>query len=100
MGAKPVLMSDVEVEVALTKLPSWKVAGGKLHREFKFTDFVHAFGFMTKAAIVAEALHHHPEWSNAYNVVRIDLRTHDLNGISNKDIEYAQRLEALAHAAR
>lgn len=100
MGARPVRMSEMEVEVALTKLPSWKVVGGKLHRELKFTDFVHAFGFMTKAAIVAEAMNHHPEWSNVYNAVKIDLTTHDLGGISNKDFELAQKLESLAHHAK
>lgn len=100
MGARPVKMSGPEIELALTKLPAWQVVNGKLHREYKFTDFVHAFGFMTQAALIAESMNHHPEWFNVYHTVRIDLTTHDAGGISNKDFELARKLETLAHNAK
>lgn len=68
----------------------------KLHREYQFADFVHAFGFMATAAIAIEAMGHHPEWSNVYNRVTVDLTTHDAGGITAKDVELARKLEALA----
>lgn len=100
MGAKPVKMSETEIEVALTSLPTWRLANGKLHREYRFSDFVQAFGFMVKAALAAESANHHPEWSNVYHTVRIDLSTHDVGGISNKDFELAHRFEVLAAGAK
>ena len=69
---------------------------GKLHREFKFQDFVHAFGFMTSAALVAESMNHHPEWFNVYSTVRVDLNTHDVGGISQLDFDLAEKMDALA----
>jgi len=89
-------LSDTEIKSALTGLPEWTVANGKLHREYRFPDFVHAFGFMATAAIAIEARNHHPEWSNVWNRVIIDLTTHDAGGITNKDISLAQLLESLA----
>ncbi|MDQ3837113.1 MAG: 4a-hydroxytetrahydrobiopterin dehydratase, partial [Thermoproteota archaeon] len=61
-----------------------------------FNDFVQAFGFMTKVAMNAEKMNHHPEWFNVYNLVRIDLVTHDVNGISNYDIELARIIDTIA----
>lgn len=88
-------LSEPEIRSALRKLKGWKVVEGKLHREFKFDDFIHAFGFMTSCAIVAEAMGHHPEWSNVYNRVVVDLTTHDAGGISAKDFELAGKLNDL-----
>ena len=68
---------------------------GKLHKEFKFANFVEAFGFMSKVAILAEKMNHHPEWFNVYNKVAIDLTTHDAGGISQNDLELAKQIEAL-----
>jgi len=79
----------------LRERDGWTVIQGKLHRECKFPDFVHAFGFMASAALVAEAMGHHPEWSNVYNRVTIDLTTHDAGGISEKDFELAAKLDGL-----
>ncbi|MCU1233472.1 MAG: pterin-4-alpha-carbinolamine dehydratase [Candidatus Solibacter sp.] len=76
-------------------LPHWTVVNAKLHRELKFADFIHAFSFMTRAALAAESMNHHPEWSNVYNRVIIDLTTHDAGGISAKDFELAAKLDAL-----
>lgn len=100
MSHKPVKLSETEIEIALTRLPHWSVRGGKLHREYKFPDFVHAFGFMTKAALAAEAMNHHPEWFNVWNAVRIDLSTHDVGGITNKDFELAAKMETLATSGK
>lgn len=81
---------------ALDRLPEWSVQNGKLHREYKFPDFAHAFGFMTTAAVLIEKRNHHPEWSNVYNRVSVDLTTHDAGGITSNDIELADVLEQIA----
>jgi 4a-hydroxytetrahydrobiopterin dehydratase len=89
-------LTDSQISEGLTKLPGWKVQSGKLHREYKFADFVAAFGFMTGAALVAQAMDHHPEWFNVWNTVRVDLTTHDAGGISALDVKLAQSMEQLA----
>jgi len=86
-------LTDAQIEKQLAELPGWKVVAGKLHRELQFADFVAAFSFMTRVALVAEKRDHHPEWSNVYNKVTIDLTTHDAGGITAKDIELAQVIE-------
>jgi len=92
-------LSESEIRSALRELSGWTVLNGKLHREYKFADFIHAFGFMTSGAIAAEAMGHHPEWTNVYNRLTVDLTTHDVGGISAKDIELAKRLNALCPEA-
>jgi 4a-hydroxytetrahydrobiopterin dehydratase len=89
-------MSESEITTALTTLPGWTVAGGKLSREYRFEDFVHAFGFMATAAMAIEAMGHHPEWSNVWNRVSVQLTTHDAGGITEKDFTLARKLEQLA----
>ena len=89
-------LNDTELAAAIDGLPGWTLANGKLHREYKFPDFVHAFGFMATAAIAIEAMEHHPEWSNVWNRVVVDLTTHDAGGITAKDIMLAGKLEELA----
>ncbi len=74
---------------------SWEIKEGKLYTEFKFPNFVSAFGFMTQVAIIAEKLDHHPEWSNVYNKVKVYLTTHDVNGISERDFELAYEITKL-----
>jgi len=95
MGRIPKL-SDTEINGALAKLPGWSARDGKLHRDYVFPDFVHAFGFMATSAIAIEAMNHHPEWSNVWNKVTVDLVTHDSGGITVKDFALAEKLEALA----
>jgi 4a-hydroxytetrahydrobiopterin dehydratase len=95
MGRTPKL-TDSEVQVAIAKLTGWRQRNGKLHREYVFPDFVHAFGFMATAAIAIEAMNHHPEWRNVWNKVTVDLVTHDSGGITAKDIALAEKLESLA----
>jgi len=89
-------LDEDEIQAALKALPRWSVAAGKLHREYKFADFIHAFGFMATAAIAIEKMNHHPEWSNVWNRVTVDLTTHDAGGITDKDVDLALLLEALA----
>ena len=93
---KPTRLNDEQVTEALAGLSGWELVDGKLHREFKFGDFVEAFGFMSRVALAAERLDHHPEWFNVYNRVVVDLRTHDCDGISNRDFELAGRINTLA----
>jgi 4a-hydroxytetrahydrobiopterin dehydratase len=90
-------LSDAEIEAALSALPGWSIVNAKLHREYKFSDFVHAFGFMATAAIAIEAMNHHPEWCNVWNRVTIDLTTHDAGGITAMDVDLAAKLENFAH---
>jgi 4a-hydroxytetrahydrobiopterin dehydratase len=73
---RPSKMTDEEIRDKLTSVPGWEMIDGKLHRSFKFENFSRAFGFMSSLALVAEAKNHHPEWSNVYNRVVIDLQTH------------------------
>jgi 4a-hydroxytetrahydrobiopterin dehydratase len=89
-------LSTPEIQAALARLPGWQVLNDKLHREYRFPDFVRAFGFMATAAIMIEALGHHPEWSNVYNRVVVDLTTHDAGGLTAKDVELAAKLEEIA----
>lgn len=89
-------LNEAELAAAVEALPGWSVKDGKLHREYAFPDFVHAFGFMATAAIAIEAMEHHPEWSNVWNRVTVDLTTHDSGGITAKDILLAGKLEELA----
>jgi 4a-hydroxytetrahydrobiopterin dehydratase len=77
-------------------LPQWCVMEGKLHRELRFADFVEAFGFMSRVALVADAMGHHPEWCNVWNRVVIDLTTHDIDGLSNLDVQLAEKIDVLA----
>lgn len=88
-------LSETEIETRLRAHPHWSVRAGKLHRELAFADFVQAFGFMTQVALIAERSDHHPEWSNVYGRVVIDLTTHDCNGVSKRDFALAGAIDAL-----
>ena len=89
-------LSDSDISSAIARLPGWSVKDAKLHREYKFADFPHAFGFMATAAPSIEKKNHHPEWSNVYNRVTVDLTTHDSGGITQKDVDLATLLESIA----
>lgn len=89
----------LDVDEVLAALPSWRAnPGGRpaIARKFVFADFNAAFGFMTRVALMAEKSDHHPEWSNVYNRVVIDLTTHDAGGISERDFALAAEVERLA----
>lgn len=89
-------LSDNEIRSRLNGLEGWTLDDGKLHRKFQFGDFVAAFGFMSRAALLAEKMNHHPEWTNVYNRVEVWLTTHDAGGISEKDFELAGKLSDLS----
>ena len=92
----PIKLANEELALELSKLEAWKLEGGKLHREYVFADFVAAFGFMASAALVAQAMDHHPEWANVWNKVRVDLMTHDAAGITALDVKLAHAMDELA----
>lgn len=94
MAAKK--LTDAEIQRELAQADGWSLAAGKLQRTFQFRDFVTAFGFMTRAALVAERMNHHPEWFNVYRTVRVDLATHDAGGITMLDFELARAMNTLA----
>lgn len=90
--------SEIEIQTMLVvlntkaKMP-WVIQGNKLRKEFVFNDFKEAFAFMTKVADIAETMDHHPDWSNSYKRVTIELMTHDAQGITDLDFELAGKIE-------
>src|ERR1051326_5376070 len=89
-------LSDSEIASRVKSLGNWSVQNGKLHREYKFADFVEAFRFMAASALTAESMNHHPEWFNVWNKVVVDLNTHDAGGITELDFKLAEKMEAFA----
>src|SRR4029078_10637399 len=85
-------------KVALAELPAWSDVSGRdaIARTFTFKDFNEAFGFMARAAVVAEKADHHPEWRNVYKTVEVVLATHDAGGVTAKDIALAKAMDAIA----
>ena len=92
----PDLVSDDDLAAFLDEHPGWSMKDGMLHRELTFGDFAEAFGFMARVALWAEKMDHHPEWSNVWNRVTIDLITHDLGGLSDLDVELATRIDGIS----
>ena len=97
MAPPGALPRDV-VERALKELPGWGLDQDKLYREFVFSSFNEAFGFMSRVALAAETANHHPEWFNVYNRVRVHLTTHDAGGITQRDLDLAARMSEFADA--
>lgn len=89
-----VLAGDSLME-AVAGLEGWDMDGGALHRRFEFQDFVAAFGFMARVALVAEKANHHPDWSNSWNVVDVHLVNHAAGGITAKDVDLATKIGGL-----
>lgn len=90
-------LNDTEIRDALAELPEWEVKDGKLHKVFKFKSFAQAIGWMVSVALFADKQDHHPDWSNSYNKVEVNLSTHDMDdAISNLDVELAKQMEKLA----
>ena len=77
------------------EVAGWENTGDHLHREFEFTDFVEAFGFMSRVALLAEKANHHPEWSNVWNKVSIELTSHDAGGLTDRDRDLAEAINRL-----
>jgi 4a-hydroxytetrahydrobiopterin dehydratase len=93
----PKLLTDEQRATLSQDVPGWKLADGEkaLHRSFKFGDFSEAWAFMTRVALLAEKQDHHPEWQNVYNKVEITLTTHDVKGLSDRDVKMAKSITAL-----
>ncbi|MBK6511488.1 MAG: 4a-hydroxytetrahydrobiopterin dehydratase [Haliea sp.] len=85
-------LSPQDINKQLAQLDGWSLHDDKLQRQFVFRNFVEAFGFMSQVALLAEAMDHHPEWSNVYNRVKIELTTHDAGGITERDFMLAGRI--------
>lgn len=89
-------LDDAAIARELGTLSGWHRVGDAIAREYRFPDFVAAFGFMASAALVAERMNHHPAWSNAYDTVRVTLTTHDAGGLTALDVELARAMDRLA----
>jgi len=94
----PLSADDRDAALAPLLDAGWAMVEGRdaIRKEYRFGNFVEAFGWMTRAALHAEKLNHHPEWSNVYNRVGVTLTTHDCDGLSDLDIRLAKRMDALA----
>jgi 4a-hydroxytetrahydrobiopterin dehydratase len=92
---RPTRLSDAEIQTRLASLSGWTFAAGKLRREFRFADFSEAFGFMARTALAAEKMDHHPDWSNVWNRVTVELSTHDAGGLTTLDFELAGAMDRL-----
>lgn len=88
-------LSDKDARELLTSVPGWDITDGKLFRELKFADFNEAFGFMARVALIAEKLDHHPDWTNSWNTVEIELVNHSAGGLTPADFEFAGRVNGL-----
>jgi 4a-hydroxytetrahydrobiopterin dehydratase len=89
-------ITTAEIEEALKDLPGWSVDQGRLSKQFKFATFAEAIGWMVTVAIYADQLDHHPDWSNGYNKVNVELLTHDMDALSTLDLALARRMQELA----
>ena len=89
------VLSDDEVQQRLAGLGGWSLVDGTLHRELAFADFNEAFGFMSRVALIAEKLNHHPDWSNSWNKVVIDVVNHDAGGLTELDFDFVGRVDAV-----
>jgi 4a-hydroxytetrahydrobiopterin dehydratase len=91
-------LNDTDRKTALATLTAWKATSGRdaIERHFMFADFNEAFGFMTRVALVAEQMNHHPEWSNTWNRVHVVLSTHDAGGLTDRDIALARAMDRMA----
>jgi len=93
---RPTLLTPDELQSGLARLDGWTGGAGFIAREFQFDDFVSAFGWMTSVALVAERMNHHPDWSNVYRTVNVQLSTHDAGGVTKLDLELAAAMNKLA----
>ena len=92
------LLEKNQLDYFIEKNPSWVIDNKTIKKEFKFNNFIDAFGFMSKVAILSEKMDHHPNWQNVYNKVRIELTTHDKGGITTNDLKIAESIDKLINA--
>ena len=92
--SKEDLLTEAEIAELLEAHPQWRRDGDVLRRAYQFADFRAAFAFMTHVALIAERLFHHPEWSNVYNKVELAITSHDVGGLSARDSDFVERVDA------
>ncbi|HEV2474629.1 MAG TPA: 4a-hydroxytetrahydrobiopterin dehydratase [Chthonomonadales bacterium] len=88
------LLSEPEINAALSSLSGWKLDGNALAKSFTFPDFIDAWAFMCAVSLCAQAMDHHPDWRNVYNTVDIRLSTHDAGGVTGLDVELAGKIDS------
>ncbi|WP_339894696.1 4a-hydroxytetrahydrobiopterin dehydratase [uncultured Algibacter sp.] len=86
-------LTEQDIEAKLLRFPDWEYYDNAIHAEFEFENFKDCFSAMSRIAFECEALNHHPDWSNVYNVLSISLSTHDASGVTNKDFKLAEAIE-------
>ena len=91
------LINQTQLDSFTKENPSWIVDNKTIKKEFKFDNFIDAFGFMSKVALLSEKMNHHPNWQNTYNKVKIELTTHDKGGITINDTKLAESIDKLTH---
>ena len=89
------ILEGSALDTKVGELDGWSVVDGTLHKTVELADFNEAFGFMTRVALVAEKMNHHPDWSNSWNTVEIDITNHDAGGVTDLCIELATRIDAV-----
>ena len=89
------LIEQHQLDYFIEKNPSWMIDNKSIKKEFKFDNFINAFGFMSKVALLSEKMDHHPTWHNTYNKVKIELTTHDKGGITTNDLKLAESIDKL-----
>ena len=94
------ILSNKQLNEYLEDLDGWSIENEKLSKTFKFSSFIQAFGFMTQVAITSETMDHHPEWSNVYNRVEINLITHSEGGITKLDTELAKKIDTISSSIK
>ncbi len=88
-------LTEQEIEKRLVRLPEWDYYDGAIHTEYEFENFKDCFSAMSRIAFECEALNHHPDWSNTYNILKISLSTHDADGVTLKDFKLADAIEGI-----
>ena len=89
-------LTEAEVAEHMKALPGWELGEDRISRTFRFKDFVEAFGFLARVALVAEQMNHHPEWKNVWATVDVELSTHDAGGLTELDMKMAAKMDALS----
>ena len=92
---KPYLLQENELKKLIVKIPGWEIKSEHIEKEFNFLNFIEAFSFMTKVALICEKYNHHPNWENVYSKVIVKLSTHDLGGITNLDETIASEINCI-----
>ena len=89
------LLEQNQIDSFIDNNPSWVIDNKTIKKEFTFNNFIDAFGFMSKVALLSEKMDHHPDWQNTYNKVKINLTTHDIGGITTNDTKLAESIDKL-----